>query len=144
MGEVTCVWCIVIQDVATEEIFQYGPEQIKEGLAKLDTFDRIIGHNIIRYDLPVLKSLHQFVPKARVLDTLILSRLSNPDRGMPWGMKGKRIPHAIEAWAIRLGGQKKIEHNDWERFSAEMMERCRVDVLINLEVYKALFKEFSE
>lgn len=143
LKDVTKVWCIVIQDLSTLEVFKYGPEQILSGLDKLRSFDRIIGHNIINYDLPVLGRLHGFVFSGQVIDTLVLSRLANPDRRMPWGMPGPWIPHSIEAWGRRLG-QHKVEWDKWDAWDEGMMERCAKDVLINTEVYKALYYEFKE
>lgn len=143
LAVVSKVWCIVIQDVATEEIWRYGPDQIPQALEKLNTFDRIIGHNIITADLPVLAKLYNFNPTAQVIDTLVLSRLSNPDRIMPWGMSGPWHPHAIAAWGWRLG-RAKVEWDKWDEWDEGMLNRCEQDVLINLAVYKALWQEFRE
>lgn len=137
------VWCIVIQDVDTEEIFKYGPHNLSEGVNHLQSFDRIIGHNIITYDLVVLDYLYGYKPKLYI-DTLVLSRLANPDRKMPWGMGGPLRPHSIDAWSVRLGGPRKVVHEDWSQYSEEMMNRCVTDVKINMEVYKALWNEFRE
>lgn len=142
-SDVTQVWCIVLKDLDTEEVFKYGPEDIQKGVEKLRSFDRIVGHNILSYDLPVLDKLHGFNFRGQVIDTLILSRLANPDRRQPWGLPGWH-PHSIESWAVRLGGQKKVEHNDWSQYSPEMLHRCEVDVNINEAVYKALYYEFKE
>jgi DNA polymerase-1 len=141
--EVTRVWCIVIQDVDTEELFKYGPTEIEAGIKRLEVADRLIAHNCIGYDLPVLKRVYDFTPKGRVIDTLVLSRLANPDRAMPYGMPGKRVPHSIAAWGRRLG-REKPEHEEWDRYSEAMMERCTQDVLINTQVLKALYHEFRE
>lgn len=141
--DVTIVWCIVIQDLQTEEIFKYGPDKIQEGVGKLSEYDTLIGHNVLGYDILVLQRLHQLVPKGRVIDTLVLSRLANPDRGMPWGFKGPRRPHSIEVWGHRLE-KHKIEWDEWDQWDEGMLERCTQDVLINTAVYKALYNEFKE
>lgn len=141
--DVTKVWCIVIQDLETNEIFEYGPEAIEFALQRLSGYDTVIAHNCIFYDLSVLKKLYQWAPKGKVLDTLILSRLANPDRGMPWGMKGQPRPHSIEVWGHRLG-KPKVEWDKWDEWDDGMMGRCRQDVIIGTEVYKALYREFKE
>lgn len=143
LPDVTKVWCIVLQDLESEEYFQYGPEQIDEGVKKLAGYSRLIGHNILSYDLPVLSKLHGLVYSGRIIDTVILSRLANPDRRMPWGMKGQWKPHAIEAWGYRLG-KPKVEWTVWDKWDEGMFQRCKTDVEINVEVYKALYKEFKE
>ncbi|MGI0010127.1 MAG: hypothetical protein ACREAE_01860 [Nitrosopumilaceae archaeon] len=141
--DVTKVWCIVIQDIETEEVFKYGPEEIKLALEKLNSFSRIVGHNIIFYDLCVLDKLYGYKFSGKIIDTLILSRLSNPDRTMPWGMTGQWRPHSIEVWGHRIG-KPKVSWDKWDVWDDGMMERCVQDVLINTEVYKALWMEFKE
>ena len=143
LDKVSTIWCIVIQDVETEEVFKYGPDKIDEAIKKLDSYDRIIGHNIISADLPVLAKLKGYKPRGQVIDTLILSRLSNPDRAMPWGMPGPWHPHAIDAWGYRLG-RSKVKWDKWDEWDEGMLNRCEQDVLINTAVYKALYHEFKE
>ncbi len=42
--------------------------------------DAICGHNIISYDIPVLKKLYPwFEPKGEIVDTLVISRVQCPD-----------------------------------------------------------------
>jgi hypothetical protein len=142
--DVKNVWCIVIHDLQTGEQFKYGPENIQAGVEKLNSYGRCIGHNIISYDIPVLARFFNIRPDLQLIDTLVLSRLANPDRGLPWGWVGKREPHSIKAWAVRMGMKPKIEHDEWDKFSDAMMERCVHDVAINVAVYKALVQEFKE
>ena len=46
--------------------------------------DGIIGHNIVRYDIPVLERLLFMKIKAKVYDTLPMSWVINYDRGKHW------------------------------------------------------------
>ena len=40
-------------------------------------------------------------------------------------------------------GVPKPKHEDWSKFSPEMLHRCREDVKINVLVYEALLKELE-
>lgn len=89
----------------------------------LDSYDVIIGHNAIRYDIPALKRLKPgWTPKARVIDTLVLSRLMYPDRSQhPAG------GNSIENWGKYFGKPKK-DHTDFSVFSFDMLDYCKQDV----------------
>lgn len=122
---------MVAMDIDTEEIYFYTPEDLHKGIKLLGEADELIGHNIISYDLACLRQLHDFYYDGELFDTLVVSRLLNPDR---------TGGHSIEAWGRKLGLHKP-EHEDWSQFSKEMLHRCHQDVLINYRVYKALVKE---
>lgn len=118
--------------------------------------DKIIGHNIIKYDIPMLKKFYDIdlinlLGIERIVDTYILSQLFFPDRQLPRGCptavfnpiikKIKKIgPHSLEAWGYRVG-HKKIEIHDWREFNQDIIERCEIDVLINAKAYFLMMKE---
>lgn len=136
----TKVWCLVGYDL--DEKKTYVSTNYDEIRDILSNCDEIIGHNIIGYDLPVLKKLGIFVPpkEQKVTDTLVLSRLLNPDRKPPKGYKGKAGPHSIEVWGYRFGVPKP-EHEDWSQFSQEMLHRCKEDVRIQVRLYRYLMRK---
>jgi DNA polymerase-1 len=74
------VWCIVAKEVDKDRTYTFGPDCIDKGIALLNQADTLIGHNILGYDLPVLKKLYNFNFKGKIIDTLTLSRLFNPVR----------------------------------------------------------------
>lgn len=115
---------------------------IEQGLQRLTEASTIVGHNIINFDLPVLKTLYNWEPKenVKIYDTLVVSRLINPDRGKPTGYTGKGGPHSLEAWGYR-GGTAKPDHEDWSVFDSAMLRRNRADVEINDFVYRELKNE---
>lgn len=141
LNEVTKVHCICVMGRESGEMQSFYGPTTADGLDYLDTFDYIVAHNQIWYDLQVLKSIYGWVPKAKIIDTIILSRLLQPDRPRPIGMVGAVGPHSIEAWAYRLGGEKKVQHTDWQNFSNNMLLRCESDVRLNAEVYNELLRE---
>ena len=80
----TEIHCIVTLDYETGEIERYndtGQEQpITRGVTTLMDADTLIGHNIIGFDIPVIKQCYPFFePRGRIVDTLVLSRLYHPD-----------------------------------------------------------------
>ena len=77
----TRIWCISLLDTDTEEQFTYGPSEIHEGLKMLKEADKLIGHNILGFDIPVVKKLTGVdLYNKKLIDTLVLSRLFNPIR----------------------------------------------------------------
>ena len=137
------IWCIVAKDIETGKVMQFTREirgfstetGIDRGLRVLAHAEELIGHNIIDYDLRLIKKLYpSFCPNGKILDTMILSQLLNPDRvnGHSLGQYGKELGHP------------KPEHEDWSQFSPEMLHRCTEDVEINHKVYDYLMKEAYE
>src|SRR5699024_5519583 len=130
-----------IAAIADNQLFKFGPENINEGLQLLSRANRLIGHNIINHDLPIMSKLYNWSPEAHteVFDTLIVSRLINPDRKAPEGYQGKAV-HSIEAYGHQFG-RHKPSHEDWDVFTPEMLHRCSEDTKINKLVYEYLQKD---
>ena len=128
----TKVWCIVAQNPDTGEIFKFTPNQLEQGYEFLNTADRLIGHNIIGFDIPMV---HKFggvdLSKKNIIDTLVLSRLFNPTR---------EGGHSLESWGYKLG-YPKIEFDDYQNYSNEMLTYCVRDVQLNTLVFRELRKE---
>ena len=84
LQNVSTIHCLAIHDLSTGQTIAYNDtgnqEPISRGLQRLADADSIIGHNIIGYDLPVIRKLYSwFNSPALVVDTLLLSRLYHPD-----------------------------------------------------------------
>jgi DNA polymerase-1 len=114
----TKVHCIGITNVDTGEYTGYRPDQLAQGLAQIADAEVLIGHNILRHDIPLLKKLHKLQLRAgvKLKDTMVISRVIFPnlkasdknliDAGkMPPGNKYKG-KHSIAAWGFRLGAPK--------------------------------------
>lgn len=139
------IWCIVWYDL---ENGVYGQIEAPTGrISGVDwkelTFifnssEVIIGHNIIGFDLPVLKELLGLNYHGEIFDTLVLSKLLNPDLDK-FNPKVKK-PHSLQAWGERLGIQK-IPDLDWNEWNPEMLNRCKRDVDITYALYRHLGKE---
>jgi len=153
------IHCIVMRDMDTVEeaqVFDYKPERaVIQGVKKLEQADVLIGHNIISYDIPLLKEqFPSFTPRGQMLDTLVLSRLFYPhiaDRdferrpqGMPQRLYGR---HSLEAWGHRLkcykGDYGKYE-GAWDKYSPEMLSYAIQDTLVTLKLYELLKRRMAE
>tara|TARA_R100000329_G_scaffold54244_1_gene49474 strand:- start:22 stop:600 length:579 start_codon:yes stop_codon:yes gene_type:complete len=117
-----------------------GNYSITTALGYLEVADVLIGHNIVGFDIPVIKRLYPwFNPRGTVIDTLILSRLYHPNlldidkqhnwKHMPLQLYGR---HSLEAYGYRLGEYKGNfgKTTDWKEWSQEMQDYCEQDVVV--------------
>jgi DNA polymerase I-like protein with 3'-5' exonuclease and polymerase domains len=122
----------------------------------LATADVLIGHNIIRYDLPVLEKVCGFKvrPEVELLDTMILARLIFPNvretdallvvqNKMPRcsasdPTKSLIGRHTLEAWGYRLGERKSHFEGTWETWTQAMQDYMVQDVATNLALWRHL------
>ena len=75
----TRIWCLSLLDTETKEQFTYGPSELFEGLEMLKKEDKLIGHNILGFDIPALEKFTTFrLGSQKIIDTLVVSRLFNP------------------------------------------------------------------
>ena len=94
-----------------------------------------IAHNGLGFDIPVIEKLWGYkIPLSKTIDTLVLSRLFDPQR------KGG---HSLKVWGERLGDFKD-EFSDWSAYSEEMKEYCKQDVHVTELLYEHLMKEGSK
>lgn len=145
LDTVTKMHCLVTKDLDTQEVRKFYTGQtdwIAHSLDYISKATYIIGHNIINYDLPMLKMLYDWEPSkgTKLVDTYIQSRTQFPDRPRPFGMIGKGGPHGLDSWGYRVG-RGKPAYNEWEFFDMEMLHRCVEDVEINVLTYNALCRE---
>ena len=115
------IHCIVCKEVDSGKVHTfYGPDHLRVFRNFSEKISGLIGHNILNFDFPVLKS---FIPDLTLtvddcIDTLVVSRL------LLYNMPGG---HSLEAWGKRLG-EYKTEFNDFSKFTQEMLEYCIQDV----------------
>ena len=142
----TIVWCGVFKNLDTGEVVRFhigdSHDNYMDAMFRWlnGNVDVLIMHNGVGYDWPLLRRLYRYEFKGRKVDTLLMSRLQRPNRKSPSNCPNKAGPHSIEAWGYRLG-RKKPEHNDWSKFSEEMLHRCEEDVEIQHLLFKALLEE---
>jgi hypothetical protein len=134
------VHCIVVKDI-NGMVYNFNPSNLLDFPALVKRFTKIIGHNIIDYDLMVMElffgikfDVDPFTLDGQpieICDTLVLSKLLNPDR-----LGG----HGLEAWGNRLSFYKDDfgKQTDWSEYSPEMLKYCGQDVQLNHKVYDHL------
>lgn len=144
------IHCIGIYDLDTKQTLVFndqGNEQpITKGVQLLEDANTIVGHNIIGYDLPVIRKLYPwFTNVGRVLDTLVLSRIYHADllktdqkrkwKDMPLNLHGR---HSLEAYGYRLGEHKGefSKDTDWKHWSQEMQDYCLQDVQVTRKLWQ--------
>ena len=154
LPKVNRIHCLAIVDADTQEEWIFNDEHtsettIEDGLKLLDTADVIVGHNIINYDLPVLEKIKSWKPKAKVRDTLVLSRLIYPnmaEKDCIRRSKGVDFPskmvgrHSLKAWGYRLGMLKGLylENSGFDIWSRELEEYCIQDTKLTAELLSIL------
>ena len=127
-----------------EEAPMGGNYAIHTGLQWLETADVLVGHNIIGFDLPIIRKLYPwFNPPSNILDTLILSRLYHPnlidiDKARTWEHMPLQLygRHSLEAYGYRLGEYKGnfAKTTDWKNWSQEMQDYCVQDVAVTTKL----------
>lgn len=126
------IWCIVIQDLQTNEVFSYDPDSLNLAIKKLQSYDALVAHNGVMYDKPVAERiLCENIPP--VFDTLLLSRLFFPDKYK----KPLYGNHGLETWGDLLK-LPKGNHKDFSKFTPEMLTYCVNDVAITTKLWDIL------
>jgi len=151
------IHCLVIKDINTKQNYSFKPNQVAEGLELLKEADTLIGHNILKFDIPAIQKIYpEFKTKGNHLDTIVLSRLVWPDikdldfkkvsldKNFPSKMIGR---HSLESWGYRLNYLKGDygKQNDWSQWSEDMQTYCERDVDLNSKLYEVIKnKNFSD
>lgn len=134
LDEITQIWCVCTKDVDTGEEVDFPPSRLDQLATYLQGVHTIIGHNIISFDVPALdKILGIDLSDKKLVDTLLMSKLFNPDRGA----------HSLDYYGKELE-DRKIEFHDWAQYSEKMLEYCKQDVRLNVKVYEYLKKEAGD
>jgi len=131
----TEIHCIVAIDENNKQYtFDIIDDNILKGIDFLAEADKLIGHNIIGFDIPVIKKLHgvDLWDKHKVIDTLVLSRLLNPVRE-----KG----HSLKVWGTKLGVAKDLPPENFQVYTKDTLKYCIKDVVLNKLLFDYLKKE---
>jgi DNA polymerase I len=146
LANATKLHSLVLLEVDTGEMFSYY-NNFDEGLVQIEHAEELIGHNIISFDVPVLKKLFPFLQiNAKLTDTLVLARLIHSDIKTEDGprLASKQIDaklygsHSLEAWGQRLGFHKAKYEGGFDNWSPEMQSYCEQDCRVTLELLRHL------
>ena len=92
----------------------------------------LVGHNIVRYDVPLIEKILGIKIKARLFDTLPMS----------WVLNLNRSKHGLESFGEDFGIPKP-QIDDWHHLTnEEYAHRCTEDVKINWCLWQDLLKRF--
>lgn len=132
------IWCIVCINADDDgEILTFTPDNMGEFKSFAEQVDKWIGHNFLTYDAPALAHHFDLDFTDKVEDTIILSRMFDPK------LQGG---HSLNSWGKRFK-YKKIEFNDFSKYTPEMLDYCVRDVELTRMVHRYLkkkLKPFSE
>lgn len=153
----TKIHCLVIKDTETGEVLRCDSDHgnIEPGVKLLMKGDTIVGHNIIKFDIPIIKKIYPWfeVDPKKVLDTLVCTRLiwsnlGDLDQAL---VKQEKLPsklwgsQSLQAWGYRLTEYKGDYDGGWEVFTPEMLEYCIQDVEVTHKLYdKIIAKNYSQ
>lgn len=146
----TQIHCIGVYDLDTKQTLVYNDtgtaEPITKGVQLLEDACNLVGHNIISFDLPVIRKLFPwFSPSGTAVDTLVLSRIYHADilktdqkrawKHMPLQLYGR---HSLEAYGHRLGEYKGNygKTTDWKEWSQDMQDYCLQDVVVTTKLWR--------
>lgn len=148
-------WCGWLYDSYTDLYTGYTDlDEFFDDLNKYGTSGyNIVGHNICKFDIPALKKLKgerfEFDVRDVCIDTLVLARLiysniKDTDVGL---MRSGKLPkalygsHSLKAYGYRMGELKGTygEHEGaWDKFTHEMYEYNKQDVVVTLKLFNKL------
>lgn len=109
-----------------------------DGLQQYLKGEEVCAHNLIGFDAPVLRKVWDVqIPVSKAVDTLIMSRLMNPQ------IEGG---HSLKAWGKRLGNDKMdFDTEDFDGgLTDEMIEYCKRDVEVLAQLHGFLETQFKQ
>lgn len=128
--DVTKIHCVSFSKDFQNVTTITSPQEIKNFFTNAKV---LIGHDVCRYDLRVVKKLYGITTKAKLYDTLPMS----------WVMNEGRASHGLESFGKDFNIPKPII-KDWENLSQEeYIHRCEEDVKINLKLWNNLITKFK-
>jgi len=90
--------------------------------------ENLVGHNIIRFDIPAIERVLDIKVTARLVDTL----------GLSWYLNHERPKHGLEGYGEDYGVPKPVI-KDWNTLTPEeYAHRCDEDVKINNRLWRDL------
>lgn len=126
----TKIYCIAIQT----EKGSFSTSSYDHMRKFFSSYDVYIGHNIQRFDIPVVERILGIKTKARLVDTLALS----------WYLFPTRKRHGLAEWGEEFG-RKKPEIDDWYNLPIEeYIHRCEEDVQINYTLWENQLKILNQ
>jgi len=151
LSDLHTVHCLSVYDPMTPKMVTFAGDSIHRGLTALAEADTLVGHNVIKFDIPALKKLYGFSPPLiKVVDTLVLSRcifsdLRNEDFGRN-NFDPKLVgSHSLKAWGHRMNKATKLTYGEedgaFDHYNDEMRKYCERDCIVTQLLYDYLIKQ---
>ena len=164
---ITKLHCIVLKNIEDNTVIScanhLGYPSIETALDYISEADLLVGHNILKYDIPALAKLYpnlKLKSTCQFYDTLVSSRLFWPelepvDRAKWSHIDSKYIGrHSLAAWGERLGvakikfteNTKKEDKtvNPWAHWTPEMSVYCQQDVAVSDALYRYMLSQEAD
>jgi len=124
----TKIHCLSVNDGKLKSTSNY--DNMRRFFSKASV---LVGHNLIRYDIPAVEKLLEIKVDALLVDTLALSWYLYPDI----------VLHGLESWGTYFGVEKP-PITDWENLTVEeYIHRCEEDVKINTLLWEKMWRDLS-
>ena len=151
LSDLHTVHCLSIYDPTTPKMITYHGAGIQNGLQELAKADRIVGHNVIGFDLPALSKMYSFHPPLiRVLDTMVMAKcivadVRNDDFLRNKFDKSLIGSHSLKAWGLRLNKLTKLSYGEedgaFDSYNDEMRKYCERDTIVTQILYDYLMQQ---
>lgn len=149
VSDIKTIHCIAIKKnneptkCYTSTLISNSDGSLNDAVNIISKADLVIGHNICKFDIPVIEKLlcHISCP---IVDTLIDAKLTYPKdilKGIDYGID--ELPtslvgsYSLEAFGYRFG-LNKIEFEDFTKLTEDMVTYCKRDVDLTYELYNHL------
>lgn len=141
LDTMTRLWMLQIGRADSDEITIYadqpGFRPISEGIKRLKAADRIVGHNFCKFDHDAINMIYPgTIDLRKIWDTMVMGSLLDPsDKAVGLKDVGRKM------------GIEKGDHNDWSKFSHEMVTYGRQDIVVTRARYRQLepqLRHFSD
>jgi hypothetical protein len=148
LSDLKTVHCLSIYDPTTPKMITYHGAGIKNGLNELAKAERIVGHNVLGFDIPALGKLYSFHPPlVKVLDTMVMAKCIVPDVRNDDFLRNKFDKtlvgsHSLKAWGLRLDKLTKLSYGEedgaFDEYNEEMRKYCERDTIVTQLLYDYL------
>ena len=151
LSDLHTVHCLSIYDPTTPKMITYHGAGIQNGLQELAKADRIVGHNVIGFDLPALSKMYSFHPPLiKVLDTMVMAKcivadVRNDDFLRKNYDKSLVGSHSLKAWGLRLSKLTKLSYGEedgaFDSYNDEMRKYCERDTIVTQILFDYLMQQ---
>ncbi len=148
LSDLKTVHCLSIYDPTTPKMITYHGAGIQNGLNELAKAERIVGHNVLGFDIPALGKLYSFHPPlVKVLDTMVMAKCIVPDVRNDDFLRNKFDKtlvgsHSLKAWGLRLDKLTKLSYGEedgaFDEYNEDMRKYCERDTIVTQLLYDYL------